>query len=120
MGTMILLSIITALVTIFSSRGGYEVTRAETFDDVPLKIDNSLRKYGLEILGSDHPSFETELQKYLAENSRHAAAINEAKRSGILVKNHADREVVGVSLPWTMSGPEARVVPQTQNHPGAL
>ena len=88
--------------------------------EVKLEVDNSLQKYGIEVLNAEHLEFEAEFRKYLAENGRHAAAINAAKRSGILVKNNSEREIVGVGLLWTMSGLDAQVLPQSQNHPGVL
>jgi len=63
-----------------------------------LAVKNNLQKYGIEVIQSTNPNFETELAKYIGENKNLAQLVNTAAPFAFFIRNNSGKEVVAISL----------------------
>src|ERR1035437_2284963 len=100
-----------------SSKGGDNTQKS-----VNLSIKNDLQPYGIDVIGSDDPKFDSGLINSIEINDDTKQPVRAAKPLALLIKNASDLEIVGVSLRWSFIRTDGQidVYPQIRSDVGAL
>ncbi|MCW5959763.1 MAG: hypothetical protein KIS76_06335 [Pyrinomonadaceae bacterium] len=87
-----------------------------------LVVKNDLQKYGIEIIASTDPNFESELTQYIGSENSLISLVESAKPFTFFIKNNSSKEIVGVSLRWKFSDLKGQnhEIPQSEANPGVL
>jgi len=97
-----------AVLTIFGFSGLTDSLGDKRRTNVQFSTENNLGVYGIEIVSSDDPQFDSIMHEYVGGIKDIQAIVNEVKPFLVFVRNVSDEDVVGVSLRWRLTSSDGR------------